>query len=239
VGIDGRGSAILVHGSWGNPEDWRWVRDRLDKAGVAVAAPDLPTCRTADAGFLDDVASVRDTIRSVGLPVVVVGWSYGCDVVAAAAVGEAVTRLLFVSAVPVSLAQLPPTREEVLADPHLIDLSDGSYVLDNDWRRNEEAGTTFPHEVRSWLRAHPRRPMSWAARAPLTEAAWDTTPSTFLVGTAEPLLTPEERSVLDDGAVRARYDIRTIDTDHSLPSRRPEIVSAVVFEALSMHAGRG
>jgi pimeloyl-ACP methyl ester carboxylesterase len=114
VNVDNGASAILVHGSWGNPEDWRWVRERLDVAGVSTATPDLPSHRSARAGFLDDVATVRAVIRGVGMPVVVVGWSYGCDVVAAAAVGEAVTRLVFVSSLPTSLPKMPATREETL-----------------------------------------------------------------------------------------------------------------------------
>ena len=47
--MSGRGSAVLVHGGWGNPEDWRWVRQLLESAGVHVEAPDLPSHRSADA----------------------------------------------------------------------------------------------------------------------------------------------------------------------------------------------
>ena len=138
---------------------------------MPVVAPDLPSHRLAAAGFLDDVAHVREVIRDVGMPVVVVGWSYGCNVVAAAAVAEAVTRLVLVSGLPVSLPAIPPTREQAVANPHFLDLGNGTFVLDNHWWLDEEAGTTFSAELRNWLRAHPRRPMSWSAWAPLTEAA--------------------------------------------------------------------
>jgi pimeloyl-ACP methyl ester carboxylesterase len=228
------GSAILVHGSWGNPEDWRWVRELLDEAAVSIVATDLPSHRSAAAGFGEDVTQVRKMIRDVGMPVVVVGWSYGWGVVAAAAVGEAVTRLVFVSGLPVSLPVMGTTRVEALANPHLLDLGNGTFVLDNDWWLDEEAGTTFPCEVRQWLRAHPRRPMSWSAwEAPLTEAAWDSAPSTFLVGNADPLLDAEQCALLEDPSTRERYDIRAVDTDHFLPWRHPEVISAVVVEALS------
>jgi pimeloyl-ACP methyl ester carboxylesterase len=236
LGVGSRGSAVLVHGGWGNPEDWRWVRERLERAGVSVAAPDLPSHRSAEAGFVEDVAAVRDAIRSAGMPVVVVGWSYGAGVVAAAAVGRTVTRLVFVTGLPVGLPAVPPGREDVLALPQILDLGDGTFVLDNDWWLDEEAGTTFPDDVRAWLREHPRRPMSWSAWVPLTEAAWDTAPSTFLVGTADPLLSAEERDLLDDTATRERYDIRTVDADHFLVWRYPDMISEVVLEALQERA---
>jgi pimeloyl-ACP methyl ester carboxylesterase len=166
------------------------------------------------------------------MPVVVVGWSYGGNVVASAGVGEAVTRLVFVSGLPVTLPEIPPTREEILAIPHLIDLGDGRFVLDNDWWLEEEAGATFPEEIRAWLRGHPRRPISFCAWAPLTEAAWDTVPSTFIIGTADPTLN-EQQSRVDDSSTPARYDIRTVDTDHFIPWRHPDIISGVVLEALT------
>lgn len=209
------------------------MSDPLAEAGVRVVAPDLASHQSAAAGFQEDVAQVRAVIRDVGMPVVVVGWSYGCGVVAAAAVGEAVTRLVFVSGLPVSLPALPPSREQALSNPHLLDLENGTFVLDNDWWLDEEAGTTFTDEVRQWLRARPRRPMSWSAWAALTEAAWNTAPSSFVVGTADPFLDAEERALLYDPATQEQYDIRPVDTDHFVPWRNSEVISELVVEALS------
>jgi hypothetical protein len=41
VGVGSVGSAILVHGSGGRPEDWRWVQRPLTDTGVSVIALDL------------------------------------------------------------------------------------------------------------------------------------------------------------------------------------------------------
>ncbi|WP_375869882.1 alpha/beta fold hydrolase [Humibacillus xanthopallidus] len=44
------GSVVLVHGLWGNPEDWRWVGELIEDAGAVVVAPDLPSHRSPEAG---------------------------------------------------------------------------------------------------------------------------------------------------------------------------------------------
>ena len=92
---------MLVHGLWGNPVDWRWVRDILEDAEVPVITPDLPSHRTPSAGLAEDAAEVREAIRACGPQVVVVGWSYGGSVISLAAVGErSVARLIYISDIP-------------------------------------------------------------------------------------------------------------------------------------------
>src|SRR5436309_985432 len=81
----GRGSAVLVHGMWSNPDDWIWVCQRLLDAGVHVVVPDLPSHRSPTAGLAEDADEVRRAIRSCPASVVVAGWSYGGAVISMAA----------------------------------------------------------------------------------------------------------------------------------------------------------
>lgn len=118
--MSGRGSAVLVHGGWGNPEDWRWVRQLLESAGVHVEAPDLPSHRSADAGLEEDAEEARQAIRACPAPVVAVGWSYGGAVIGAAVTGEpSVIRLLYVAAIP-WLPDGAPADLSWLEDPHIL-----------------------------------------------------------------------------------------------------------------------
>src|SRR5689334_11573649 len=94
---------VLVHGLWGVPEDWTWVRRELERRhpDVQVAVPDLPSHRLPDAGLLTDAVEVREAIVASPAPTVVVGWSYGTDVVGLAAQGMPnVARLVYVSSPP-------------------------------------------------------------------------------------------------------------------------------------------
>jgi pimeloyl-ACP methyl ester carboxylesterase len=81
------GSAVLVHGMWSSPDDWRWVSEGLRQHGVDVIAPDLPSHRSTSAGRASDVDEVRKAIESAASPVVLVGWSYGGSIISGAGVG--------------------------------------------------------------------------------------------------------------------------------------------------------
>src|SRR4029450_5058998 len=54
-----RGTAVLVHGMWSSPADWRWVAERLRDNDVQVVIPDLPSHRTGSAGLTAAAPGVR------------------------------------------------------------------------------------------------------------------------------------------------------------------------------------
>lgn len=228
--MSGRGSAVLVHGGWGNPEDWRWVRQLLESAGVHVEAPDLPSHRSADAGLEEDAEEARQAIRACPAPVVAVGWSYGGAVIGAAVTGEpSVIRLLYVAAIP-WLPDGAPADLSWLEDPHIL-VGGGTHVLDNEWWLNEEAGTTFTQGVRRHLRQQPRRPMSLRTESPskiTTIPPWETIPTTVLLGLDDDLVPAEEREI----AKQCTNDVRLVETDHFIIFRQPELVSKVIIDAL-------
>jgi len=220
------GTAVLVHGLWGNPEDWRWVRELVRDAGAVVVAPDLPSHRAPRAGLLDDAEEVREIIRGAIPPVVVAGWSYGGMVISVAADGEpSVSRLVYVSAVP-GLVRREGFTDWIDEDPDLIRHPNGTFVLNNDWWLNEEAGTTFPAEVRDHLRRHPRRPVSRMAMSdPQPAAAWQTIPTTLVVGR------------FDDGGPADLEEVaalvqetRVLECDHFAIFRAPGPVSRAILD---------
>jgi pimeloyl-ACP methyl ester carboxylesterase len=146
-----------------------------------------------------------------------------------AAAGEpSVTRLIYVSAVPMAPSDHPADLSWVDQDPHVLAREDGSFVLDNDWWLNEEAAATFRPDVVEHLRRHPRRPVSRGTAQPQTAAAWQTTPTTVLIGRDDQLVPPKERQ----WAVDNLEDVRILDSDHFIIFRAPDRVSSTVLEAL-------
>jgi pimeloyl-ACP methyl ester carboxylesterase len=225
------GSAVLVHGLWGNPDDWSLVRQLLEGAGVRVGVPDLPSHRFASSGLTDDAAEVREVVHSSMPPVVLVGWSYGGRVISLAAAGEpSVTHLVYVAAVPTAR---PDDLGWVEQDPHVFSRPDGTFVLDDDWWLNEEVGTTFPADVLEQLRQHPRRPVGRGIAQPQSAAAWQAIPTTVIVGEADELISSDERQWAMDNLT----DLRVIDSDHFIPFRQPEAIGDIVVDAL--RASRG
>ena len=186
-------AAVLVHGLWGNPRDWRWVRRLLEDANVQVVTPDLPSHRTPRAGLAEDADEVRHTIRACAPPVVAVGWSYGGSVISLAAAGEgSVSRMIYVSHIPRSAGFPGEDLSWIDADPLVLVHPDGRFVLDNDlWLKDE--GETFPEEVCRHFRDHPRRPVTRATHGAQPEAAWETTATTVLIGQRDNMLSEADR----------------------------------------------
>jgi pimeloyl-ACP methyl ester carboxylesterase len=224
------GSAVLVHGLWGHPEDWQWVAELLDRQGVQVHAPDLPSHSSTTHGLADDAEAVRRVIRSCQAPVVAVGWSYGGDVISMAAVYEpSVCHLVYVSAVP-----RPRTEERfdvswLENDPTIHFSADGSYVLDNDlWLTQDDAVKTFHPDVLAHLRRHPRRGVSPGVDDPQTEASWESIPTTVIIGSADDLISADDRAK----ALEHFEDVQILPTDHFIIFRHPDVVSDAVVHAL-------
>ncbi len=226
------GTAVLVHGLWGNPGDWRWVRGLLEDQGAHVRTPDLPSHRRLDAGLLDDASEVRDAIRSGPGPVAVVGWSYGGEVISVAADGEqSVVRLVYVSAAPLPVGSEHRFPEFLDAEPFIhVDPDRGTFVLDNDWWVYEEKGRTFAPDVQEHIRAHARRPCTIRAGVtdPVPAAAWASIPTTVILGDDDELVSEDERKKV----VQTFDDVRHVDTDHFILFNRPEAIADVVVEAL-------
>jgi pimeloyl-ACP methyl ester carboxylesterase len=231
VDAAGRGTAVLVHGTWGHPADWRWVAAPLEAAGVVVRAPDLPSHAdpSTGAGLGEDAAAVRRAIELAGPPTVVVGWSYGAEVISVAAEGlAACSRLVYVSDAPRPAGDAP-RDDRWVDDVPLITVTGSTFVLDNDvWPGVVEP--PLPDEVVAHLRDHPRRPASrTSASAPQTGAAWRSLPTTVLLGAQDDLLTVEDRHA----AAERVADVRVLDCDHFVPWRQPQAVVDVVLEALA------
>src|SRR5215831_15954082 len=85
---------ILIHGAWADAASWVKVIPILQKAGNHVIAVQLP-----EHSLADDVATVKRAIQLVGGPTVLVGHSYGGEVITNAAYNNPnVKALVYVAA---------------------------------------------------------------------------------------------------------------------------------------------
>jgi pimeloyl-ACP methyl ester carboxylesterase len=85
---------MLVHGAWSDGSVWRKVIPILKNAGYNVIAVQLPFQSLAG-----DVDTVKRAVEHVGKPVLLVGHSYGGEVISNAAYSNAnVTGLVFIAA---------------------------------------------------------------------------------------------------------------------------------------------
>ncbi|HEY6668106.1 MAG TPA: alpha/beta hydrolase [Candidatus Nitrosopolaris sp.] len=85
---------ILVHGGWADGSSWSKVITILKDAGHKVIAVNMPLHNLAD-----DVATVKRAVELVGKPVILVGHSYGGEVITNAGYNNPnVTGLVYIAA---------------------------------------------------------------------------------------------------------------------------------------------
>ena len=73
-----RPNIILVHGAWADGSSWESVIERLQAEGFHVRAPQFPLSSLAD-----DVARLRQVLEFQDGPTIVVGHSYGGQIMTA------------------------------------------------------------------------------------------------------------------------------------------------------------
>ena len=91
---DDKPNIVLVHGAWADGSCWSAVIERLQAQGHTVTAPQFPMGALAD-----DVARLRQVLGRQDGPTVVVGHSYGGQIMTALGTDAPnVTGLVYVAA---------------------------------------------------------------------------------------------------------------------------------------------
>src|SRR5437016_2689148 len=92
--MNGRPNIVLVHGAWADGSCWSGVIERLQADGFEVRAPQFPLSSLAD-----DVARLRQVLEFQNGPTIVVGHSYGGQIMTALGEGAPnVVGLVYVAA---------------------------------------------------------------------------------------------------------------------------------------------
>jgi len=195
--MNGRANIVLVHGAWADGSCWSGVIERLQADGFRVTAPQFPLTSLAD-----DVARLRQVLDFQGGPTVVVGHSYGGQIMTA--LGDDahdVGALVYVAAFGLdegeSLGQLLSQGPVTPALAHLFTDARGF-----GWLSEEDFVEHFAADVDS-TRAH----VMYAVQQPLASSAftdvmgvpaWKSLPSWYLVAQNDEALPPDaERQFAD------------------------------------------
>jgi pimeloyl-ACP methyl ester carboxylesterase len=185
-----RPNIVLVHGAWADGSCWSGVIERLQAQGFQVRAPQFPLTSLAD-----DVARLREVLEFQDGPTIVVGHSYGGQIMTALG-DEApnVVGLVYIAAFSLDegeslgalLSQGPPTP----ALAHMFTDSRGFGWLSEADFVNHFAADVDP----IWAR------VMYAAQQPLASsaftdvmgvAAWKSLPSWYLVALNDEAIPPD------------------------------------------------
>ncbi|RAS00004.1 alpha/beta fold hydrolase [Ensifer adhaerens] len=227
-------TVVLVHGAFADSSSWNGVTKILQKNGYTVVAAANPLRSVAG-----DAAYVSDIISSIKGSVVLVGHSYGGQVISTAANGkDNVKSLVYVAAfapeageAAADLAGKFPggTLGQALAAP--VKLIGGGVDLSIDQAKFHDQ---FAHDVSiedAALMAAGQRPITEAA---LTEKsgspAWKTLPSYFIYGDGDKNIPAKALGFMAERAA-SKHIVVIEGASHVVMVSQPQAVADVIEEA--------
>lgn len=217
---------VLVHGGFVDGSGWEGVYKILRKDGYTVTVVQNPTI-----SFGDDVAVTNRTIANQNGPVILVGHSYGGAVITQAGTHPKVAGLVYVAAFAPdkgesvsSLIANPPPGAPV---PPILPPQDGFLFLDRAKFAASFAGDVEP-EAAAFM-ADSQVPWGMEAlNGRITEPAWKTRPSWYLLTTEDRMIPPDAQRLMSK---RAGSTVIEVKGSHSVYVSRPQDVAALIEEA--------
>jgi pimeloyl-ACP methyl ester carboxylesterase len=220
------GTIVLVHGGFVDGSGWEDVYKILKKAGYSVSIVQNPTL-----SLEDDVAVTKRVIATQSGPVVLVGHSYGGVVITEAGNDPKVAALVYVAAFApdkgesvASLIKDPPPGAPV---PPILPPQDGFLFLDK-----AKFAASFAADVpadKAAFMADSQVPWGVAALSgSITEPAWKTKPSWYLVATDDRMIPPPAQQFMSK---RAGSTVVETKGSHSVYVSKPEAVAALIDRA--------
>ncbi|MGH9287235.1 MAG: alpha/beta fold hydrolase [Acidimicrobiales bacterium] len=219
-------NVVLVHGGFVDGSGWQGVYDLLTADGYHVAVVQNPTL-----SLEGDVATTRQILDAQDGPVVLVGHSYGGVVITEAGTHPNVAALVYIAAFA------PDTGESVntlIADPPpgapvppILPPQDGFLFLDRD-RFHASFAADLPAAQAAFM-ADSQVPWGLGAlEGAVTDPAWQTKPSWYLVATEDRMIPPPAQQAM---AQRAGATIVEVPTSHSVYVSQPGAVADLIKQA--------
>jgi pimeloyl-ACP methyl ester carboxylesterase len=217
---------VLVHGAFADGSSWSRVIPLLQARGLHVISVQNPLTSLGD-----DVAHTRRAIAAAEGPVVLVGHSWGGVVISEAGVDEKVSALVYVAAFAPAvdenandmLSRFPPS-------PGLSNLNvDGEGFASLS---AESMAANFAQDLpaaETAIMAATQGPVNTACFAEkLTNAAWETKPSWYIVTQNDRMLPPE---FLRANATRINATTTEVSSSHVPQASIPQAVADVIARA--------
>jgi pimeloyl-ACP methyl ester carboxylesterase len=217
---------VLVHGGFVDGSGWAGVYKILKSKGYNVLAVQNPTKLLAD-----DVASTKAAIESLDEDVVLVGHSYGGVVITEAGTHPKVSSLVYITAFApdkgesvASLIANPPPGAPV---PPILPPRDGYLFLDRT-----KFAASFAADVEADTASFMAdSQVPWgvdALQGAVTEPAWKTKPSYYLIATEDKMIPPPAQRAM---AGRAKAQVTEVPGSHAVYVSKPVEVAGFIQKA--------
>jgi len=219
-------TVVLVHGGFVDGSGWEGVYKILRKDGYLVSIVQNPTI-----SLTDDVAATKRIVAAQNGPVILVGHSYGGVVITEAGNDAKVAGLVYITAFAPdrgesvsTLIKDPPPGAPV---PPILPPQDGYLFLDK-----AKFPASFAADVdaeRAAFMADSQVPWGVGALSgTISEPAWKTKPSWYLVATDDKMIPPPAQRFMSK---RAGSTVVEVAGSHAIYVSQPNAVAALIEKA--------
>jgi pimeloyl-ACP methyl ester carboxylesterase len=219
-------SVVLVHGGFVDGSGWDQVYQILKKDGYAVSIVQNPTTSLAD-----DVAATKRVLSGETKPVILVGHSYGGAVITEAGNDPKVAGLVYIAAFAPdkgeSVAALIKNPVPGAPVPPILPPQDGYLLLDQA-KFAASFAADLPKAKADFM-ANSQVPWGLdALNGAISEPAWKTKPSWYLVATDDKMIPPPAQQFMSK---RAGSTVVEVKGSHAVYVSKPEEVAALIRKA--------
>jgi pimeloyl-ACP methyl ester carboxylesterase len=222
-------TVVLVHGGFADGSGWQGVYSLLkDTYSVRIVQePNL--------SHQGDVAATKMIIGAQSEPVILVGHSYGGAVITEAGNHPNVAALVYIAAfvpdegesVETILGTFPPGEPN--AGDAILPPQDGFLFLDRERFHDTFAADVSAEEAAFMADSQ----VPWGVEAlsgTISEAAWRSKPSWYLVATEDRMIPPPTQRSMSE---RAGSTVEEASGSHAIYVSRPDVVAALIEKAAS------
>ena len=217
---------VLVHGGFVDGSGWEGVYKILTKSGYKVAIVQNPTI-----SLVDDVVVTKRVVNAEKGPVILVGHSYGGVVITEAGTDSTVVGLVYIAAFAPdkgeSVSSLIKDRPPGAPVPPILPPQDGFLLLDKAKFPASFAADVEPEKAAFMADSQ----VPWGLEAlsgAITEPAWKTKPSWYLVATDDKMIPPPAQRLMSK---RAGSTVVEVAGSHSVYVSQPKAVAALITAA--------
>ncbi len=224
-------NVVLVHGGFVDGAGWEGVYKILKKRGYNVNVVQNPTI-----SLQEDVKATKRILAAQNGPAILVGHSYGGAVITEAGTHPNVAALVYITAFAPdkgesvgTLIKNPPPGAPV---PPIVPPQDGFLFLDKKAFPASFAADVDPEKAAFMADSQ----VPWGVEATngaITEPAWRTKPSWYLVVTEDKMIPPDAQRAM---AKRAGSKVVEARGSHAIYVSQPQAVAALIEEAATAKA---
>jgi pimeloyl-ACP methyl ester carboxylesterase len=217
---------VLVHGGFVDGSGWEGVYQILKKDGY-----DVTIVQNQTISLTSDVATTKAAINVQTKPVILVGHSYGGAVITESGTDPKVAGLVYITAFALdsgeSVVKLTSNPAPGAPVPPIVPPVDGFLYLDKAKFVASFAADVKPELARFMADSQ----VPWgleAANGTITQPAWKSKPSWYLVATEDKMIPPDVQRMM-----AKRAGAKTVEAagSHAIYVSKPEAVAKLIEAA--------